>query len=192
MRKIIILAIIWLSNLASFIVSPLVCAKLYLAYRNISKVVRANGEKAPIFALTIWGLKNMGGGIAAPVPMLGKMLIAFQPSMMKLLSNKELTFTVAHEVGHCVGVKNKAMFLPYLDPTNTPLIGGMAGRAEEVEADIVAGKLLKLSKYAIVNRRRGIHRKVMPVVAAATGLSIESQNLILNEQIKGVKTELGL
>ena len=127
------------------LLAPITAAKIIAAWFAVRRELKKRGEVAPLFTLSPYGLKALGGAFAAPIPFLKRMVICLQPSALKAMSYDELKFVVAHESGHCIGAQNKEFFSKYLADSYVPgmptIGGGEVQRRHEVEADLVAGEL---------------------------------------------------
>lgn len=180
-------------SIVSAVTAPVTAGRIFMAWFHVRREIIKRGEAAPLITLTFMGAKRLGGAAATPIPMVGRMLVFFEPRALSKLSYHEIKFVVAHECGHCIGQKNKAMFAPYLTPAGLMLGGGMAGRAEEVEADLVAGQLLNLTGNQILAYRMTVHTVCLKMMAASLlGMSQEEVELNIYSQTEGVRDALGL
>ena len=194
--KNLVMAVIRISTLLGVILAPITAAKITAAWFAIRRELKRRGETAPIFTLSPYGLKACGGAFAAPVPMLGRMIICLQPTALKEMSYEELKFVIAHEAGHCIGPENKALFSKYLEKDyvpGMPSLGGGVARHHEIEADLVAGKLCHFSNQKILAMRMAVFAYVAGVATKANPLMSEAQMAEnVREQIDGVRDALGL
>ena len=193
MRKNLIKLYLTLLSIVSAVTAPVTAGRIFMAWFHVRREIIKRGEVAPLITLTFMGAKSLGGAAAVPMPMAGRMLVFFEPRALSKLSYHEIKFVVAHECGHCIGQKNKAMFVPYLTPAGLMLGGGMAGRAEEVEADLVAGQLLNLTGNQILAYRMTVHTVCLKMMAASLlGMTQEEVELTIYSQTEGVRDALGL
>lgn len=197
MRKIIMVAVhLW--TVLGALLAPMTAAKIIAAWFAVRRELKRRGDTPPMFTLSPYGLKAFGGAFAAPIPFLKRMVICLQPSALKAMSYDELKFVVAHEVGHCIGPKNKELFASYLADDyvpGMPTIGnaGTVQRCHEVEADLVAGELCHFSSQRTLATRRAIFDVVAPLATMHNALmneAIMAENV--REQIDGVRDALGL